>query len=173
VAHAKTSNTHRQTNTIRDRGLTMKPPTVSYEDRPDIMAPVLLAAFPAPSNQKPKTMLIRVEGKLTDESLISLYQTSRGYPAASFCIVDFSAVTHFAVSRGFIRKLANQRAAMADTDSHFFIVAPQPYVYGLCRMFQSLGEDKSPVLLIVHTLGEAFAAMGIEPPHFEPLAVPA
>jgi hypothetical protein len=151
----------------------MKPLTVSYEDRPDIMAPLLLAAFRVPSNQKPKTMLIRVEGKLTDESLVALYQTSRGYPAASFCIVDFSAVTHFAVSRGFIRRLANQKAAMADTNSLLFIVAPQPYVYGLCRMFQTLGEGKSPLLLIVHTLDEAFAAMGIEPPHFEPLAVPA
>jgi hypothetical protein len=159
VAHAKTSTTHRlllgpQTTTIRDGGLTRKPPTAVYEDHPDGMAPVLLAAFQAPSNQKPKTMLIRVEGKLTDESLVALYQTSLGYPAATFSIVDFSAVTDFAVSRGFIRKLAHQKAAMADTNNFLFIVAPQPYVYGLCRMFQSLGEDKSPLLLIVPLLSK-------------------
>src|SRR5450755_1165498 len=96
-AHAKTSTMHRvllesQTNSIRDGGLTMEPLTVFYEDRPDVMAPVLVAAFGTPPSQKPKTTLIRVEGKVTDESLAALYQASRGNPAASFGIVDCSAV---------------------------------------------------------------------------------
>lgn len=146
----------------------MEPLTVFYEDRPDAMAPLTLAAFRAESSHRPKTILIRVAGKLTDKSLATLYQTSRGYSAASFSIVDFSAVTDFAVSCRFIRKLANQKAAMADTNSLLFIVAPQPYIYGLCRMFQILGEGTSPLLQIVHTLDEAFVAMGIKPPHFEP-----
>jgi hypothetical protein len=151
VAHAKTSTTQRlqlesQTNTIRDGAL---------------------------SNQKPKTMLIQVEGELTDESLVALYQTSRGYPTAAVTIVDLSAVTGSAVSCDFIRKSANQKAAIADIDSLLFIVAPQPYLYGLCRMFETLREGRSPMIVIVHTLDEAFVALGIEPPHFEPLAVSA
>ena len=177
MSHTKASTTHRvvlevQTNTIRDRGLTIEPPPVSYENRPDAMVRPMLAAFRTEFNQKPKTILIQVEGKLTDESLVALYQTSRGYPTASFSIVDFSAVTVVAVSCGFIRKLANQKAAMADTSS-LFVVAPQPYIYGLCRMFQTLGGDKSPLILVARTLDEAFVAIGLEPPHFEPLAVPA
>jgi hypothetical protein len=151
VAHAKTSTTHRlqlesRTNTIRDG---------------------------APSNQKPKTILIQVEGELTEESLVVLYQTSQGYPTAAVTIVDLSAVTGSAVSCDFIRKLANQKAAIADIDSLLFIVAPRPYLYGLCRMFETLREGKSPMIVIVHTLDEAFVALGIEPPYFEPLAVSA
>ncbi len=61
---------------------------------------------------------------------------------------------------------------MADTNSLLFIVAPQPYIYGLCRMFQLLREGTSLLLQIAHTLDEAFASMGIQPPHFEPSAVP-
>jgi hypothetical protein len=151
----------------------MEPLTVFYEDRPDIMAPLTLAAFRAQSNQKFKTMWIRVAGRLTDESLAALYQTSRGYSAASFSIVDFSDVTEFAVSSGFIRNLASQKAGMADTRSLVFIVAPQPYVFGLCRMFQILGEGSLPLLQIVHTLDEVFVAMGVKPLHFEPSVVSA
>ena len=146
----------------------MEPLTVFYEDRPDVMTSLTLAAFRTQSKQKTKIQLIRVAGRLTDKSLAALYKTSREYSAASFSIVDFSAVTDFAVSCRFIRKLANQKAAMADTNSLLFIVAPQPYIYGLCRMFQILGEGTSPLLQIVHTLDEAFVAMGIKPPQFEP-----
>ena len=145
----------------------MEPLTAFYEERPDPTAPPTLAAFRAESNHRPRTMLVRVAGKLTDESLATLYLTSQAYSAASFSIVDFSAVTDFAVSCDFIKRLADRKAAMADTGSLFFIVAPQPYVYGLCRMFQILGEGTSPLLQIVHTLDEAFVAMGIKPPHFE------
>jgi hypothetical protein len=150
----------------------MEPLTVFYEDRPDVMASLPLAAFRTQPNQETKIRLIRVAGRLTDESLAALYQTSRGYSAASFSIVDFSAVTESAVSGRFIRKLANQKAAMADTNSLLFIVAPQPYIYGLCRMFQLLREGTSLLLQIAHTLDEAFASMGIQPPHFEPSVLP-
>jgi hypothetical protein len=152
----------------------MEPLTVFYEDRPDAVAPMMtLAAFRTQSDQKTKIRLIRVAGRLTDESLAALYQTSRGYSPASFSILDFSAVTDCAVSSGFIRYLADQKAAMADTLNVPYFIAPQPHVFGLCRMFQYLREGKLPLLQIVHTLDEAFASMGIQPPHFEPSAVPA
>ena len=150
----------------------MEPLAAFFEDRSEIIVPMMLAAR-AQSNQKPKTMMIQVEGKLTDESLVTLYQTSRGFPAATFTIVDLSAVTGSAVSCDFVRKFANQKTAIADVDTVLFIVAPQPYVYGLCRMFQTLREGNSPLLVIVHGLDEALAAMGIEPPHFEPFVIQA
>jgi len=151
----------------------MEPLTVFYEDRPDVMASLPLAAFRTQPNQETKIRLIRVAGRLTDESLAALYKTSRGYSVASFSIVDFSAVTEFAVSSEFIRYLAVQKPATADTTSLSCIVAPQTHVFGLCRMFQILGEGKLPLLEIVHTLDEAFVAMGIKSPHFEPSVVPA
>ena len=146
----------------------MEPLTVFYEDRPDVMAPLTLAAFRTQSTQKTKIRLIRVAGRLTDESLAALYRTSRGYSAAMCSIVDFSAVTEFAVSSGFIRYLADQKPALADTLNVSYFVAPQTHVFGLCRMFQHLEEGKLPLLQIVHTLQEAFASMGIKPPRFEP-----
>jgi hypothetical protein len=150
----------------------MEPLTVFYEDRPDVMASLPLAAFRTQPNQETKIRLIRVAGRLTDESLAALYQTSRAYSAASFSIVDFSAVTEFAVSSRFIRYLAEQKAAMADTLNVPYFIAPQPHVFGLCRMFQYLRDGKLPLLQIVHTLDEAFASMGIQPPHFEPSVLP-
>jgi hypothetical protein len=178
VADIKTSTTHRlllepRKNTIRDGRLTMEPLIVCDENRPDVPAPPMMAAFRVQPIQKPKTMLIQVDGELTDESLVALYQTSRGYPTPAVTIVDLSAATGSAVSCDFIRKLANQKAAIADIDSLLFIVAPQPYLYGLCRMFQTLREGRVPMIVIVHTLDEAFVALGIEPPRFEPLAIPA
>ena len=73
------------------------------------------------------------------------------------------------MSSEFIRYLADRKPATADTTSLSYIVVPQTHVFGLCRMFQILGEGKLPLLEIVHTWGEAFVAMGIKPPHFEPL----
>lgn len=172
---SKTGASHRvslesQINAIRTGGGKMEALAAFYEDRSGIIAPLMLAAR-AQSNQKPKTMMIQVEGKLTDESLVALYQTSRGWPAATFTIIDLSAVMGSAVSCDFVRRLANQKTAIVGADTVLFIVAPQPYVYGLCRMFQTLREGKSPLLVIVHGLDEALAAMGIEPPHFEPFVI--
>ena len=150
----------------------MEPLTVFYEDRPDVMTSLTLAAFRTQSKQKTKIQLIRVAGRLTDKSLAALYKTSREYSAASFSIVDFSAVTEFAVSSAFVRYLADQEPAPRDTTSLSYIIAPQTHVFGRCRMFQYLGEGKLPLLQIVHTLDEAFVAMGIKPPHFEPSVVP-
>ncbi len=50
------------------------------------------------------------------------------------------------------------------------LVAPQIHVYGLVRMFQIMSEDSRPLLHVARTLDDAFAALGVQSPHFEPLA---
>jgi hypothetical protein len=121
-----------------------------------------------------KILLMRVEGRLTDESLAELYRTALEYWAAtdaSAGISDYSSVTEFAVSAEFIRELANQDPAMTDpTRRPRIIVAPTTVGFGLSRMFQSVGEPTRPLLQVVHTLEEAFSALGVQSPHFEPLA---
>jgi hypothetical protein len=120
--------------------------------------------------------LIRVEGRLTDESLADLYEASGKYSTAtdaSVSIVDLSSVSEFALSNESIRNLAHQNPAMAAAKRRCFIVAPEGLAFGLCRMFQVLGEATWPLLQIVKTLGEAFAAIGIQSPHFELSVVPA
>jgi hypothetical protein len=119
-------------------------------------------------DQVNRISLTRAEGRLTDELLAALYETSRQYSTetkAKVGIVDLSSVTEFALSTEFIRHLARQKPATADPH---IIVAPQMYGFGLFRMLQLLGEPANP-LQIMHTLDEVFAALGIPSPHFEPL----
>jgi len=120
-----------------------------------------------------KILLMRVGGRLTDESLAEVYRTALEYWAATGAragISDYSSVTEFAVSAEFIRKLANQDPAVTDpTNRPLIIVVPTTVGFGLSRMFQILGESTRPHLEVVHTMDEAFRALGVESPHFEPL----
>jgi len=119
-----------------------------------------------------KVLLLRVEGRVTDESAATLYEAVRKYATAtdaSAGIVDFSTVTEFDVSPEFIRETANQEPAMPDPTRPRFVVAPTRLVFGMARMFQLLGEHTRPLLQVVHTLDVALAALGVQSPHFEPL----
>jgi hypothetical protein len=119
-----------------------------------------------------KILLLRREGRLTDELMAESQEAIRKYWAAtdpSSGIDDFSEVTEFALSTEFIRQLVDQQQAGDATRHTRVIVAPAPVVFGVARMFQILGERKRPDLQVVHTLDEAFAALGVQAPHFEPL----
>jgi hypothetical protein len=119
-----------------------------------------------------KILLARFEGRLTDESLQDSYKTLGKYVAAtdpSAAITDFSSVTEFAVSSETFRHLARQEPALPDVTRPRVVVAPQTHAYGLLRMFQLTGERTRPLLTVVHTMDEAFATLGLQSPHFEPL----
>jgi hypothetical protein len=133
----------------------------------------LATEFRVEFDEETRILLTRVAGRLTDESLVRLYEASRKYSTtmhARVGIVDLSCVTEFAVSTESIRHRARQEPAMADPR---IIVAPQTYAFGLFRMLQLLGEPRHPLLQVVHTLDEVFAALGIPTPHFKPIVVPA
>jgi hypothetical protein len=126
----------------------------------------MTAGFRVEFDQLNKILLMRVEGRLTDESLPYLYEASRKHSSATdarVCIVDLSSVSDFTVSSQSIQNLAQQKPA--DHKHRCFIVAPAGLAFGLCRMFQILGEATRPLLEVVHTLGEVFAA-GILSSHF-------
>jgi hypothetical protein len=134
----------------------------------------LTAGFRVEFDQVNRISLIRVEAPLTEESLGSLYEANQehcGANSARVAIVDLSSVTECALSSGFVQRLANRKPAKADAGCLCFIVAPAGYAYGLCRMFQLWGESRRPLLQVVHTLGEAFAAIGIRSPSFKPSVV--
>jgi hypothetical protein len=85
-------------------------------------------------------------------------------------IVDFSAVTAFALSIELIRQLGEREPCMPDPASRFRVIAaPTNLEFGLARMFQILEESARPLLRVVHTLDEALAALGIPFAQFEPL----
>jgi len=118
-------------------------------------------------------LLARYEGKLTDELLAESQRAIREYSTATDAragIADYSSVAEFAVSTAFIRQLASREPAMPDpTRRPRIVVVPATVGFGLARMFQIMGESKNPLLEVVHSLDEAFAALGVHSPHFEPL----
>jgi hypothetical protein len=119
-----------------------------------------------------KVLLGRLDGILTDDSLREAYETAAKYAVATDAqtgIWDTTSVTEFALSSEFMRSLASQVPIIADPKRARIIVASKPAAFGLFRMFQITGERSRPKLTIVHTLDEAFAVLGIQSPHFEPL----
>ena len=118
-----------------------------------------------------RVLLVRIEGRLTDELLAEAYRMVRKQSTATdprAGIVDLSSVTGVALSAAFLREIARQEPAMVDATRPRIIVAPTAVVFGLARMFQMLGESTRPLLEVVRTLDEALAALGIQSPGFEP-----
>jgi hypothetical protein len=119
-----------------------------------------------------KILLVRVEGRLTDELLAEIYQRVRTHTRAIDIragIVDFSSVSDWALSSSFLRELAKQEPAMADSaQRRLILVAPAAVGFGLARMFQMLGESTRPLLEVVRTLEDAVAALVAESAQFEP-----
>jgi hypothetical protein len=120
-----------------------------------------------------KVLLVRVEGRLTDELMAEVYRGVRRRSSAIDVragIVDFSSVSDWALSSVFLSELAKQEPAMADaTRRRIVVVAPAAVGFGLARMFQMLGESKRPLLEVVQTLDEALAVLEIQSAKFEPL----
>ena len=121
-----------------------------------------------------KILAMRFEGQLTDESLAEVYRAIRKYMAAtdpSSCIWDFSPVTEFAVSSGFIRYIASLEPASPDPTRRRFIVVQHSLAFGLARMFQIVNERRNPLLRVVYTVDEALTALGVPAPRFKPLEI--
>lgn len=124
-------------------------------------------------DEQNRILLSRFEGRLTDESAAEFYQAAWKHAAANDAhagIVDFSSTTEFAISSEVIRQLARSKTPLPNAIQRpRVIVAPQTHAFGLFRMFQIEGEHTRPLLRVVRTMDEAFAALGVQSPHFEPL----
>jgi hypothetical protein len=120
-----------------------------------------------------KILLLRVKGRVSDESFTEGYWAVRKYSTetnARAGIWDLTSVTEFAVSAEFIRGLADREPAMRDaTRRPRFFVAPAMLGLGISRMFEIAVEHENPLFKIVLSVDEALAALDIQSPHFEPL----
>ncbi len=85
-------------------------------------------------------------------------------------IVDFSEVENFELSPPDIRELASRPPVIQDREALRFIIAPSPFIYGLARMFELLGQETRPNLHVVRSQKEVWVILGIEEPKFEPVA---
>jgi hypothetical protein len=124
-------------------------------------------------NPENKILLLRFEGQLTDKLTRHLYWEVRKYSTAtdaSAAIFDLSAVTQFDVSPELIRELVNRDPAMPDpTRRPRCLVAPPGIGLAISRLCEVAVEPRSPLFKIVLSLDEAFAALSVQSPRFEPL----
>jgi hypothetical protein len=123
-----------------------------------------------------KILLLRFEGRLTDEALAEIHKAARIHWAATGARVgigDYSSVTEFPLSAELVRTPARQGAPMPEPTEHpHYIVMPSTTGYGLARMYQIVGELSQLVVSVVRTLDEALAVLGVQSAHFEPLEQP-
>jgi hypothetical protein len=119
-----------------------------------------------------KVLLVQFSGIMTSEDLHSLdtevvaFLKKEG-PAQGF-IIDCSSVEDFKVPTAeFVRR--GQRTSMVDEIDRVYVM-PSADLYGMGRLFgtyQRISGKREP--LIVKTLVEAFTALNLTDPRFEPV----
>jgi hypothetical protein len=122
---------------------------------------------------KDRILRCRFDGQVKDE-LLGKYYSEVGPIVAQTKgragILDLSEVSSWEVSTEMVRSLARSLPALVDASLPRFIVAPTAHLFGTARMFQILGEDTRPELRVFRTLDEAYAALGIASPKYEPIS---
>lgn len=115
---------------------------------------------------------LTLEGRVTDAILLDAYATAARYVASHVpCrgIGDVTQATTFEVSATTVRKLALSAPVIPAGYTRVF-VAPQDSVYGMVRMFQTLGESTRPDFHAVRTMDEAYRLLRLESPEFSPVS---
>lgn len=109
-------------------------------------------------------------GIITDEIMSNADATVRRFLAhegAQFGIFDYSAVTQFTVSSGYVRAVAQKKPAVPSMKLRVAI-APRPAIYGMNRMYSILIDGKRSDFQIVHTMREAEDLIGLGTLTFSP-----
>ena len=119
--------------------------------------------------------MVKFSSRMTQEDLNNLDTAVVGFvkkegPTRGF-LIDCTDVEDLAVPTGvFVRR--GQRSANVVSDQKRVYVMPQPDLFGMGRMFgtyQRMAGKKEP--LVVKTLLEAFEALSLSDPIFEPVPV--
>lgn len=111
-----------------------------------------------------KVVVVRFVGEMTDADLIGIGTATKSHPLfdPSFSeIVDFSAVTGKSISTFAVQEVA-RRTSVYDLTSKHIVIAPQPHVFGLTRMFQTYAEQSRPNMAVVKTMDEACELLGLK-----------
>ena len=120
-----------------------------------------------------KILLLRFEGRLSEELAKELYWAIRGHSIetdASAGIYDCSCATEIDLSPEFVCQLTKMDPAMPDaTRRPRFVVVPPTFGRSISRIVEIETERRNPLLKVVYSIDEAFTALGVQPPHFEPL----
>jgi hypothetical protein len=120
-----------------------------------------------------KVLLGTIEGHVTEQEFEEFFHSATLYAASvkpHSGIADFTGVTRFDVRREKLRAFAFGPPAFRDPRIPRVVVAQDPELFGLARMYQSLAEETRPLLNVVHTMKEAYEVLQLRNPRFEPLA---
>jgi hypothetical protein len=114
----------------------------------------------------------RLSGQVTDEALTEFFrsgaqQAIRTQPGAG--VVDLSEVTSFEASAETVQQVASSPPVLRDPNLRRIVIAPSSESYGMMRMFEIHGEQRRPNLHVVRSEGEAWAILGVQNPHFDPI----
>jgi hypothetical protein len=80
-------------------------------------------------------------------------------------ILDLSAVEQFDISADFARVISVMKPAIPYGMARY-AVAPQPLVYGVCRMVQTLRSMTQAPIRIVRQIGDAYADLNVQASDF-------
>jgi hypothetical protein len=115
-----------------------------------------------------RVLRITVMTTVTDEVFSDLYRSvarlaSEGGPYAA--ILDFSQTVDFPVSTETLRDFAAMRPAVPAGRPRV-VVAPQPAVFGLCRMIELHRDSMGVEVQVVHSMDEAYESLKVSPEDF-------
>jgi anti-anti-sigma regulatory factor len=124
---------------------------------------------------KHRVLRITVTTALTDKSCAEIYQAvarlaSRGGPYAA--ITDLSQVADFPVSSDAVKALAAAAPAIPLGGRLSVIVARQPALFGIARMFELSRDSMGGQLQVVQSLDEAYNLLKVTPQDFSERLLP-
>ena len=109
-----------------------------------------------------RVVITTYSGEVSDADVarqISEVQRHAPYQDGYRVITDFTRATQFNISTDKIRSVADTESPLANAKR--VMVAPSDVAYGTSRMFQALATQTRPNIVVVRTLEEAYAALGI------------
>jgi hypothetical protein len=115
-------------------------------------------------------LLIVFDGEITDGMVIECSERLRAAKfSAPICLIDFQNVTNSKLSTELIKWLAHRLPPEGSSPSTQVTIAPQDLIFGLSRMWGSLGEETWPNTYVARTMEEALVFVGVKSPSFSPL----
>jgi hypothetical protein len=121
---------------------------------------------------KHRVLLITFGKRVTDTIYMSGYDAVKRFVAARgpySLIVDFSPVEDFGLSSKFVREIGAMTPA-SPAGMARIVVAPQPAVYGVSRIVETLRAETVAAIKVVRTLAEAYASFVASDSDFVPVA---
>jgi hypothetical protein len=118
-----------------------------------------------------KIFAVRMTGAITDDVFKACYaETLRRAGALEIraALIDLSAVDRYDVSAAAMREAGKSQPLFPDPTPRY-LVATSDHVFGMARMLQLVSTQGREALRVVRSVQEAYDAIGVPAPHFEPL----